>query len=375
MLLASLFLTVAAEAPQIDTGTPLPPTDYKVDVVADGLDHPWSMAWLPSGDMLVTERAGRLRVIRDGKLLDAPVEGLPAIHVRSQSGLFEVMLHPDFAENNWVYFSYASGTRRDNTLALARGRFVATAQGGRLDEVEEIFRAAPARDTSAHYGGRMVWLEDGTLLLTSGEGYKYKDKAQTLDNHFGKVLRLNADGSVPADNPFVGRDDALAEIWSYGHRNGQGIVLTPDGTVYSNEHGPRGGDELNEITPGTNYGWPVITYGIDYSGAQISPFKEMKGMAQPLFHWTPSIAPSSLHYYEGGDFPAWDGKLLSGSLSFNHVRIADPRTPAAAQQELLRDRGQRVRDVGQSPSGTLFVATERRNDPTGGEILAILPEQ
>ncbi len=376
MLTAALALLAAAgEAPHIETATQMPSDGYRVEVLADDLDTPWNLSWLPSGDMLVTERGGRLRIIRDGELLDAPVAGLPDIHVRSQSGLFEAEPHPDFATNNLLYLTYASGTQRSNTLVLARATYVPTDDGAALENLEVLFEAQPYRSTSAHYGGRIVWGADDTLFLTSGDGYRYMKDAQKLDNHFGKVLRLTHDGKAPADNPFVGQDDAAPEVWSYGHRNPQGIAWGPGGTLYTNEHGPRGGDELNLMEAGVNYGWPVISYGIDYSGAQITPFKVMDGMQQPQFHWTPSIAPSTLVYYEGDAFPGLQGKMLTGSLAFKHVRVSDPADPAAPQQEMLKERDARVRDIAVGPDGALYVTTEVRRSDTGGEVLRILPEE
>lgn len=376
-MLICLAVTAALtfqDAPKIEGGTEVPENSYRIEVVADGLENPWNMSWLPSGDILVTERAGRLRIIRDDALLPTPVEGLPNVYANSQAGLFEVELHPDYDQNGWLYLTYACGSPRSNTLCLARAQFIETEASGRLEKLEVLFEAEARRNSSAHYGGRMAWLPDHTLLLTSGEGYRYKTEAQKLDTHFGKILRLTDTGQPVPDNPFVDQDGALPEIWSYGHRNPQGIVVTPDGTVYSNEHGPKGGDELNHITPGTNYGWPVITYGIDYSGAEITPFTARPGMAQPIWHWTPSIAPSSLLFYDGNNFPQWWGKLMSSALVFKDIRIADPETPDATQEILLAPHEMRVRDLALSPDGTLYVATEKKNR-IGGEILRILPEE
>ncbi|MEM6648823.1 MAG: PQQ-dependent sugar dehydrogenase [Pseudomonadota bacterium] len=369
----ALVLSLSLQsAPQIEEGTVIPADRYNVEILATDLEQPWNLSWLPSGDMLVTERSGDLRIIRDGEMLPTPVGGIPDLYVEDQSGLFEAEPHPDFAENNLLYLTYAAGTKRNNSLVLARGTFVETDEGGQIENLEVLFTTAPGRRNGYHYGGRIAWAEDGTLFLTSGEGYEYMKQAQSLDNHFGKVLRLTEDGTAAPGNPFEGQDDAMAEIWSYGHRNPQGIALTPEGTIYVNEHGPKGGDELNIITPGTNYGWPVITYGIDYSGAPITPFKEMEGMAQPLFHWTPSIAPSTLLYYQGTDFPEWQGMLMSGSLAYNHIRITDPENPAGEQWELLKERDRRIRDVAVGPDGALYATTENRYSP-GGEVLRITP--
>jgi glucose/arabinose dehydrogenase len=320
--------------------------------------------------MLVTERPGRLRVVRDGVLLDAPVAGVPAVHARKQGGLFEAVPHPDFAANRWLYLTFAMAEGDRNTLALARGRLEETQGGYRLDGVETLFVAEAWRDTNAHYGGRMAWAPDGTLLLTSGEGYTYRLEAQALDSHFGKVLRLTEDGGAAPGNPFVGREDALPDIWSYGHRNPQGIDIAPDGTVYLNEHGARGGDEINIVRPGRNYGWPAVTYGLDYSGARYSPWREGQGTEPPLTYWTPSIAPSSLLVYDGTAFPQWQGRLMSAALAGKHIRIVDPAAPAD-QLELLSGRGDRVRDVAVGPDGELYATTETK-EGRGGQVLRII---
>ncbi|WP_036767115.1 PQQ-dependent sugar dehydrogenase [Parvularcula oceani] len=377
MLLALLLVSApqdgplppSAEAPSAD------PAAYAVETVAGGLDHPWDIAFLPgteqgTGDVLVTERPGRLRVIRDGVLLEAPVSGVPAVHAESQAGLFEVSPHPDFAQNGLLYLSFAMPEGDANTLALARGRYVPLPEGGRLEAVEVLFTAEPLRETSAHYGGRIAWLPDGTLLLTSGEGYGYRHQAQDLGSHLGKILRLDETGQAPADNPFSGVPGALPEIWSYGHRNPQGIAVTPSG-VFADEHGPRGGDELNRIDRGANYGWPVASYGLDYSGARITPFTQWEGTEQPLVQWTPSIAPSSLALYDGAMFPQWRGDLLVGALAHRQVRRLDPDAPAE-QEILFEELGARIRDVAVAPDGALWLALEEREGPSG-RVVRVTP--
>jgi glucose/arabinose dehydrogenase len=252
-----------------------------------------------------------------------PISGVPPVFNDAQAGLFDVVLSPDFEADQAVFLAYACGTASANHLCVARGQL----QGMALEGVVEIFRAKPAKQGSAHYGGRMAWLPDGTLIVTLGDGFDYREQAQDLSSHLGKIVRLNPDGSAPADNPFVGRDDALPEIYSYGHRNVQGLVYdSVEGLLIAHEHGPRGGDEINIIEPGHNYGWPVITHGIDYTGAMITPFVEREGMEQPLLHWTPSIAPSGMTRYRGELFPGWQGNLLVALPGFlNHMErgIAD----------------------------------------------------
>lgn len=359
-----------ADTPGFADAEPVPTSSYQIDIIAEGLDTPWDIAWMPNGDMLVTERAGTLRLVRGGALVDEPIAGVPEVFSKSQAGLFEVAPHPDFEHNGWLYLTYAHGTDGENTLRLSRARYVETATGARLEDLEVLFDANATRHTAQHYGGRFVFLDDGTLLLTSGDAYAFRQKAQKLDTHLGKILRLTDTGEAPADNPFVGTEGALPEIWSYGHRNHQGIALGPDGTVYSNEHGARGGDEVNVIVAGENYGWPFATWGVDYSGAQITPFQEVAGTVRPIFYWTPSIAPGALAYYDGDAFPQWRGHLFSSALATREIRIADPAAPAAEQYSLLTELDVRVRDVTVGPDGFIYASTEGEN---GGQVLRLRP--
>ena len=366
-----VFSTQAkAETPGFGLAEPTPSEAYDVETVVQGLGIPWDVSWLPNGDMLVTERDGDLRLVRDGRLLEAPIGGVPEVFVQSQAGLFEVAPHPDFEINNWLYLTYAHGTDARNTLRLARAQYVATDSGAELQDLEVLFDADAWRHTAQHYGARFVFLDDGTLLLTSGDGYAFRHEAQKLDSHFGKILRLTDTGEAPADNPFVGTPDALPEIYSYGHRNHQGIAVGADGTVYSNEHGARGGDEINVIEPGQNYGWPFASWGVDYSGSQITPFSEVEDTVQPIIYWTPSIAPGALAYYDGEPFPAWQGRLFSSGLATREVRIMDPAAPAAAQASLLTDQDIRIRDITEGPDGFLYVTTEGGDS---GTVLRIKP--
>ena len=277
------------------------------------------------------------------------------------------LLSPDFENNQLVFLAYACGTASANHLCVARGQLQAEA----LTEVVEIFRAKPAKEGSAHYGGRMAWLPDGTLIVTLGDGFDYREQAQNLSSHLGKIVRLNPDGSVPADNPFVGREGALPEIYSYGHRNVQGLVFdSVENVLIAHEHGPRGGDEINIIEPGHNYGWPVITHGIDYTGAMITPFVEREGMEQPLLHWTPSIAPSGMTRYRGVLFPDWQGNLLVGALADKSVhRVTLEAGDASDVESLFEAMGERIRDVATGPDGAVYLLT----DSADGRILRILP--
>lgn len=341
--------------------------EYQVQTVAGGLEHPWSLAFLPDGRKLVTERPGRLRVIEDGQLREAPVEGVPAVFASGQSGLLEVLPAEDFADTGTLFLSLVHGDKDANHTRVVRARF----DGERLHDVEPIFTTTPAKSGDAHGGGKMLFLPDGTLLVSMGDGFYYREHSQELDSHIGKLMRLNVDGSVPQDNPFIGQDGVLPEIYSYGHRHIQGLVLDPDsGRVYSHEHGPRGGDELNLIRPGRNYGWPVISYGRDYSRALITPFTRMSGMEQPLLDWTPSIAPAGMTLYDGDLFPEWRGDLFVGALAEETMRrVSMSGGEPGDQQIMLEDIGERIREVRTGPDGALYVLTDE--DP--GRLLRIVP--
>ncbi|HZE44822.1 MAG TPA: PQQ-dependent sugar dehydrogenase [Steroidobacteraceae bacterium] len=373
---AMICAAASAEAdPRVGRAPPPPPqpakvvkAGYKVTEIAKGLDHPWSMAFLPDGSMLVTERQGRLRMIKGGQLQPQPIGGIPAVHTGSQAGLFDIVLHPNFAQNNIVYLTYAAGTAAANGTEVARARF----DGSMLQDLHVIFKAAPLKDTDNHYGGRMAFLPDGTFALTIGEGFEYREKAQDLTSDLGKIVRLNEDGSVPRDNPFIGQAGVRPEIYTWGHRNEQGLIFdAQSGLLYETEHGPRGGDELNIIVARKNYGWPVITYGMDYSGAYVSPYTQRPGLEQPVIYWTPSIAPSGLAMYRGEKFPAWKGDLFVGALAFRHLRRVhlDERGIVVNQEELLNDLHRRIRDVRAAPDGYLYVCT----DEADGRVLRLEP--
>ncbi|NGX14955.1 PQQ-dependent sugar dehydrogenase [Wenzhouxiangella sp. XN24] len=341
--------------------------DYRVTTVAAGLEHPWSIAFLPGGDMLVTERAGRLRLIEGGVLQPTPVGGVPEAYVRSQAGLFEVLLDPEYEKNGWVYLSFAHGTGRANSTRVVRGRL----RGDALEDVQVLFTAQPTRDTPLHYGGRMAFLGDGTLVIGLGDGFDFREEAQRLDSHTGSIVRIRRDGGIPEDNPFVGRENALPEIYSYGHRNVQGLVFDArSGRLWAHEHGPRGGDEVNLILPGHNYGWPVATFGVDYSGARITPYTSRPGMEDPVIDWTPSIAPSGMTQYRGEAFPAWDGDLLVTALVARELRrIVLDGEEVVEQLSLLEEIGERLRDVQVGPDGALYILT----DSSRGRVLRVAP--
>jgi aldose sugar dehydrogenase len=356
-----LFLPIALAAMAL----PLAAQDYRIDTVAEGLEHPWSIAFLPDGRMLVTERAGRLRLIEDGRLLDEPVRGVPQAYVRSQGGLFEVMLDPEYESSGWIYLSLAHGTARANSTRVVRAKL----DGMALRDVEVLFTATPTRNTPVHFGGRMAFLADGTLVVGLGDGYNFREDAQKLDSHTGSIVRIQRDGSVPEDNPFAGRAEARPEIYSYGHRNVQGLVFDAEsGRLWAHEHGPRGGDELNLILPGRNYGWPVATFGVDYSGARITPHTSRPGMEAPRVNWTPSIAPAGMTLYRGDQFPAWQGNLFVTALVAREVRrIALDGERVVEQARLFGEIGERLRDIRTAPDGSLYILT----DSPRGRVLRV----
>ena len=342
-------------------------TPYKLVTVAEGLDFPWCVAFLPDGDMLVTELGGTLRRVSADGVVSEPIEGVPAVYRAGQGGLFDVLPHPDFADNQTLFLSYAAPPADDNTTEVLRARLVDDA----LLDGEVIFAATPRKPTPVHYGGRMVFLDDGTLVLTTGDGFDFREAAQDLGSHMGKTVRIHADGSIPADNPFVGRDDARPEIYSYGHRNSQGLALAPDGALYLHEHGARGGDETNRVVAGANYGWPAITHGVDYNGAYISPFKEAPGMVGPVHVWTPSIAPSGVAVYTGDRFPEWQGDLFVGALVDRDVRRLDLNDDVVvAEESLFGELGRRIRDV-RSHDGYLYVV----EDGPDAQIVRVEPAE
>lgn len=343
----------------------------KAETLAEGLVNPWSLAFLPDGSILVTERDGKLRVIRDGALIAEPVAGVPAPYVKSQGGLFDVLLHPDFETNRTLYLSYAAGTPESNATRVISATF----DGAALSNIKTIFETATRKDTPVHYGGRMAILPDRTMLVTVGDGFNYREKAQDLSSGLGKIVRLNLDGSIPADNPFVSTEGALPEVYSYGHRNEQGLAVDPaTGVIWETEHGPMGGDELNVIEPGANYGWPLATYGLDYSGAQVSPFTDYEGTAQPVKYWVPSIGPSGLAVYKGDLFREWKGDLLVGALAKTALHRLDIENGKVVGEERYLE-GERIRDVREGPDGAIYVTTEDHEGAPVGKVLRLTPKQ
>jgi glucose/arabinose dehydrogenase len=356
-----------AQAPRSPTPKPIEGV-VRTETVAQGLEHPWGLAFLPDGRMLVTERPGRLRLVgRDGRI-SAPLAGVPSVQARGQGGLLDVVLDPRFGENRLVYLSYAeAGDGGTAGTAVARGRL---GESG-IENVRVIYRQRPKVSGTNHFGSRLVFGRDGTLFITQGDRYAYRNGAQDLAVGMGKIVRIHPDGTVPADNPFVGRAGVQPEIWSYGHRNIQSAALQQGtGQLWIVEHGPRGGDELNRPEAGKNYGWPIITYGAEYWGPKIGEGTAKPGMEQPLYYWDPVIAPSGLLFYTGAAIPDWNGSLLIGSLRpglLVRLRLVDGRV--AQEERYLGELGERIRDVRQGPDGHPYLLTDRSD----GRILRVIP--
>jgi len=340
----------------------------RAETVAQGLEHPWGLAFLPDGRMLVTERPGRLRIVSPNGTLSAPLGGVPTVAARGQGGLLDVTLDPRFAENRMVYLSFAeSGEGGTSGTAVARGRL----GEGQLEEVQVIYRQRPKLSGAGHFGSRIVFGRDGTIFITQGDRQAYRDSAQSLTAGMGKIMRVNTDGTVPRDNPFVGRAGVLPEIWSYGHRNVQGAALHPEtGQLWTAEHGAAGGDELNNPQAGKNYGWPVITYGRDYSGVRIGEGTEKVGMEQPVYYWDPVIAASGMVFYTGDALPGWKGSLFVGSMTPGAlVRLVLENGRVVKEERYLGDLRERFRDIQQGPDGFLYAVTDSPN----GRVLRIVP--
>ncbi len=342
--------------------------DYQFEVLAEPLEHPWSIAFLPDGVILVTERPGRLRIVGPDGLRPMPVAGVPEVFASGQAGLLDILLAEDFSDSGVLYLSFAYGDSDENHTRVVRARF----DGETLLEVTPIFTTQPPKSGDAHYGGRMAWMDDGTLLLGTGDGFYFREESQNLESHLGKIIRIRDDGTVPDDNPFVNTADVRPEIYSYGHRNVQAIVNDRDlGVIYAHEHGPRGGDELNVILPGRNYGWPIISHGKDYSRALITPFTAYEGMEQPLLYWTPSIAPAGMTLYDGALFPQWQRSFFVAALAEESVR----RVPMlnggepGEQETLFKELEQRIRDIRSGPDGALYLIT----DEPEGRLIRVAP--
>jgi glucose/arabinose dehydrogenase len=346
---------------------------FEVTVLADDIEHPWAVEPLPDGDLLVTERPGRMRIVTAAGVVGAPIEGLPAVDAGGQGGLLDVAASPAFARDRTLFWSYTEPRSGGNATSVARG--VLSADRARLEDVRVVFRSLPVYDGDKHFGSRIAVAADGNFFVTLGErsDAPMRPHAQRLDGHLGKIVRIAPDGSAPRDNPFVGQADALPEIWSLGHRNVQAAALDARGRLWAIEHGTRGGDELNLVEAGENYGWPLAAYGIEYRGVAIAGSATTRpGTVQPVYYWDPVIAPSGMQFYAGDAFPAWRGDLFVGGLmakALVRLRLADDRV--VGEERLLADRGRRVRDVREGPDGALYVVTAE----SSGQLWRIAPRQ
>lgn len=374
IILASAALALAASAKPGDSKVITSKTGkLQVTTIAEGLQNPWGIAFLPNGDMLVTERSGSMRIVSANGTLGAPIANVPKVAAQGQGGLLDVVLAPDFASSQKIYFSYAepgdaSKGESGNSTAVSS----AVLKDNALHQVTRLFSQQPKVASSAHFGSRLIWAPDGTLFITLGDRWSEKDRAQTLDNHQGKVVRINADGSIPADNPFVKTPGALPEIWSYGHRNVQGGAIHPvSKALWTGEHGPQGGDELNLTQAGKNYGWPVITYGENYGGGKIGEGTHKAGMEQPVYKWVPSIATAGFIFYTGDQFPQWKNNILLTSLREQTlVRLQLEGDKVVSEERLLKKEiGERLRHIAQGPDGLVYIISDESN----GKIFRLSP--
>ncbi|WP_208982559.1 PQQ-dependent sugar dehydrogenase [Pannonibacter phragmitetus] len=339
--------------------------DFRIVEVATDLEHPWGLAFLPDGRMLVTERPGRLRIVGADGSLGEPLTGLPEIYDSGQGGLLDVILDPDFASNSTIYFSYSTPVERRGTTRIAKAKLTDTG----LEGVTVLFTATTPGSNGRHFGSRLVIGTDGYLYASIGD-HGADDTAQDLSLHSGKIIRITKDGAPAPDNPFLGTAGALPEIYTYGNRNPQGMTLTPEGELWANEHGPRGGDEVNVITAGANYGWPVVTHGRAYSGLPMGEGKEKEGMTPPIQVYVPSIAPSGMAFYQGDAFKGWQGDLFIGALALTHLNRLDMENgKIVGEERLLEDKGWRIRDVRSGPDGFLYLLT----DAPDGKLVRLEP--
>lgn len=378
MLCAILVTTAIGVLPALavePTGSVPEIKGFKKNTLVKGLTNPWGLEFLPNGDMLVTERPGRMRIIRDGKLLEQPIKGVPEVFASGQGGLLDVKLHPNYKENQLIYFTYSSGSASANRTSLGRARLVDM----ELKDVQEIFRVSPDKSGGQHFGSVLQWLPDGTLLMSIGDGGNppqringmlAREQAQNLGSHNGSVLRLTDEGKPAPDNPFVGKDGAKPEIFSYGHRNIQGITLDSANRIWTTEHGPRGGDELHYVEKGKNYGWPNVSFGRDYvTNELVAPKTTSPEYPDPVVVWVPSTAVSGLTYFTGDKIPAWKGSLLSGGLVSQDIRVIKMDGTKPVEERSARI-GRRVREVEQGPDGYVYVLTDHGN----GELIRLEPD-
>ena len=362
-ILSSLLAGTLLIAPLVSSAE----QGYKLETVAEGLNFPWSIDFLPEGDYIVAQRSGEVRIIsREGEVGE-PLAGLPETYVAAQGGYFDVVLDPGFSENHTLYLSFAYGAADGNGTRIVKGIL----EGNTVTNLQVIFTVAPLKDTPLHYGGKIQFLKDGTLAMTTGDGMEYREAAQDPFSLLGKVIRINSDGSVPADNPFADGKKGNPMVWSYGHRNPQGLALdVMTGNLYEHEHGAKGGDEVNLISPGKNYGWPAVTRGTNYSGAYVSPLQSAPGVEQPLTFWDPSIAPSGLAIYYGAAFPDWQGDLFVGALVDQEVRKLTLKDGKVINEvPLFSEIAARIREVRVGPDGNIYLLT----DSDQGKVIRVSP--
>ena len=354
-LVLIVALIIGCTGPGESEQAPLPDMDYGFELVTEGIEIPWGMDWLPNGDLLITNRAGNLHIVRDGVLVETPITGLPDdIYAKGQGGLLDLRVHPDYSDNGWIYMSYSSSNGEGDgaNTAIVRAKL----DGTTLTDVERIYKGLPNTTAGVHYGGRIDFDNDGYLFFSIGDRGNRDVNPQDVTRDGGKIYRLMADGTIPADNPFVDEAGAKKAVYSYGHRNPQGMAMNPaTGVIWAHEHGPRGGDEVNIIEAGKNYGWPVISYGINYNGTTLTEDTAMVGMEQPITYWDPSIAPSGMVFVTGDKYPHWKGHLLVGSLKFNYVELVKLNGDEVVSREKVLEGIGRVRNIKQAPDGTIYV--------------------
>jgi aldose sugar dehydrogenase len=371
LVLALGALLIVGQARAADPVFPSSAGNLKVQTVASGLVHPWSLAFLPDGRMLVTERPGRMRIVAADSRLSPPLGNVPKVYATSQAGLMDVLLARDFAQSHTIFICYAEAAEGGGRIAVMRARLIED-ESPQLDNATVIFRQKGPVSRGLNIGCRMVQAQDGNLFVTLGDHFAPKELAQKLDNHVGKIVRITPDGTAPTDNPFVGNQGALPDIWAYGLRNAQGLAFNPaDGKLWEQEHGPMGGDEINIIEKGQNYGWPRVSYGVNYDGTPVGNGKAtMDGVTDPVWHWTPSIAPSGMTFYTGDLIPGWKGNLLNGALKFELLSRLELKGDKVLKEErLLQNMRERIRDVRQGPDGAVYLLT----DNASGRILRIVP--
>lgn len=362
LVFATVSASAFAESLQASTNK-----SYRIETLADNLPYPWSLDFLPNGNFIVAMRSGELHIIGESGKTSRKITGLPTTYFAGQGGFFDVLLDRNFKRNQKLYLSYAAGNKKANRTTVASARL----SGDTLLDVKKIFEVTPSKNTSAHYGGRLLQLADNSLLLTTGDGFQFREAAQDRFSQLGKVVRFNPDGSLPSDNPFASGENGDPAIWTLGHRNPQGLAIDSlTGNVYLHEHGPKGGDEVNLLLRGHNYGWPAVTHGINYSGALISPFTSAPGMQDPKHVWVPSIAPSGLAIYRGNAFPKWQGNFFVGALVDKEVRMLSPNEESSwTEQALFSELNQRIRDVREGPDGFIYLLT----DSEVGALMRVLP--